>query len=377
MLSRISRSSVFVLSIVAFSISAQAQSSQSKPIPTVRTLLDQTGQFLRLWDSASVSWEGEGEVFDAVTEEWKIYRQARGSLAWDETRWHTAEQSISYFLLGSKLDSLQANAFEQHAAKDASVLHVGVKAKSPNEEHFQKRDFSAAFDDGGRKTVTFFDAESGITQFRQRNPRIPLLTGYDAESVSILDRYKGSPGTIVTKTRLLNRDCWRVSITKNEGTYSLSICPELSFAILEIKTELKLENVARLVKIDEVKPNWSEFVIVTQNTATREGVKSGRRSRILYKQIARPARNEAFQMVTTIPNGQPVILMDSQQIKAEWRQGKIVRIYDGHVVKELASVQMKPGPRIGIYGWLAVVVLVLICVFSGLHWRAQRNVKTG
>lgn len=43
---------------------------------------------------------------------------------------------------------------------------------------------------------------------------------------------------------------------------------------------------------------------------------------------------------TRIPNGAPVVLMETQQIEAEWRDGDIVRIYDSGVVKKLGSVSM-------------------------------------
>ncbi len=63
-------------------------------------------------------------------------------------------------------------------------------------------------------------------------------------------------------------------------------------------------------------------------------------------------------------------MMKNQQIKAEWRNGKIFRTYDREAVELLEEVRMASPKTSGwnsIFISLLIVVLLVICVVAFRH----------
>jgi hypothetical protein len=168
----------------------------------------------------------------------------------------------------------------------------------------------------------------------------------------------------------------------------MTVCPELGWAPLEIDEALGPEDrvwsgaivgelssdegkpyqaIRSSHRLETIDPAWKEFSIRSETVSVdSEGAESGFSELQRFHSILRPAPDSAFLMKTQIPNGTPVVLMDSQQIKAEWRDGKVVRVYDGEAVKELATVRMAPaGPN-----WVRWSVLAALTVGGGLFaWK--------
>ena len=118
-----------------------------------------------------------------------------------------------------------------------------------------------------------------------------------------------------------------------------------------------------VTRVEAVTPDWSEFTIRTIDWAVHEG---GFNDGL----VVRPAPENAFQLQAEIPNGTSVALRDSPQLKAEWHDGKIVRVYDGEAVKELATIEMKPARS----GWGKILLLgIVLAGLTGFGWRYLRQ----
>ena len=89
-----------------------------------------------------------------------------------------------------------------------------------------------------------------------------------------------------------------------------------------------------------------------------------------FSNIARPAPADAFKFQIAIDDGTPVILQNNRQLKAEWRDNRVVRVYDGQAVKELATVAMKPPER---SLWPMIFVAVLGCGAIVIAWRRNKG----
>jgi hypothetical protein len=92
-----------------------------------------------------------------------------------------------------------------------------------------------------------------------------------------------------------------------------------------------------------------------------------------FSNVVRPAPEEAFRLEIPIENGTPVTLQNSRQLQAEWRDGKVVRVYDGEAVKELATVAMKPPERTL---WPEILVMTLGCIVAAIAWHRFRSQRT-
>ena len=79
-----------------------------------------------------------------------------------------------------------------------------------------------------------------------------------------------------------------------------------------------------------------------------------------------------FTMKYPPNNGIEVVLMDEQQIDAQWQDGKIVRVFDGGIAEELASARFRsPSSRIG--RWLPFIGIAIVSL--GIWIKRQRAVK--
>jgi hypothetical protein len=110
----------------------------------------------------------------------------------------------------------------------------------------------------------------------------------------------------------------------------------------------------------------SSTVIWQRNGTVREEYQETGTCRVL------PEASIAFPFALRYPpsDGDSVVLMDTQQIKAEWSGGKIVRSFDGGVAEELASARFRSNGR---KYWLLgpIGCLVILAVVLGLSVRGR------
>ncbi len=74
----------------------------------------------------------------------------------------------------------------------------------------------------------------------------------------------------------------------------------------------------------------------------------------------------AFVLPVSVPDGTEVLLEDTPQIKAEWRDGKVVEVYRGDVVRNIASAEMASKWPLWIY-LLAAMAVIGVGIF--FVWR--------
>jgi hypothetical protein len=77
-----------------------------------------------------------------------------------------------------------------------------------------------------------------------------------------------------------------------------------------------------------------------------------------------------FEFIDPPREGEGIILMDNQQIKAIWQNGKIVRAFDGGVAEELASARFRKSSR----DFWPMAIIGFVVVFT-LGWGLNRHRK--
>ncbi len=100
---------------------------------------------------------------------------------------------------------------------------------------------------------------------------------------------------------------------------------------------------------------------------TRDTILSGEQQiRNISNEVSWPFE---FQFPPT--NGDAIVLLDNQQIKAIWQDGKIVRAFDGGVAEELASAHFRK-PSTGFWTWFVLGSGILVTViWLGIRMRKR------
>ncbi len=397
---RIRAQSVGVMtSLLCLSISTpiHAQSAGNvEAAPTVQEVVDRCQGFFATWKSARLTSEEELLSLEDGNNEWKMYGRSIGEVAWDDANWRGIKQEV-FSPIGLP-DTFRADYTEIVTVGDA-VLTITGKGHTPTREEVASGDFSPFDELGDDFLVLLYEGSSASERRGEFDPRIPLLTGYHKEDATpqatLLNEFRGARQCRIAAVTMLDRQCWQVTTVgaSETGTFAMTICPDLGYAPIEIRAvrgsndrhwngkrvgdiELdgkRLQSTERVTTLEAVNPDWTEFTIrsVARSTYRGEG-QIGRGVVTRYGNIQRPATKTALQVESAIKNGSPVVLMDNQQIKAEWHDGKVVRMYDGEAVKELASVEMKPA-RFGTGRILAVAGLLAGAVVGLWRWKLRKQ----
>jgi len=114
--------------------------------------------------------------------------------------------------------------------------------------------------------------------------------------------------------------------------------------------------------IDELKVDWRDGspvkLVVKATTWRPQKADPGIRESVLTVDLARLGSGSVrFDLISQIPDYAPVILMDSQQIQAYWKDGRIFKKYSSGEVEALASVTMASNHSSRIF-------FVAICLFA-------------
>lgn len=107
---------------------------------------------------------------------------------------------------------------------------------------------------------------------------------------------------------------------------------------------------------------WKDGELVGLSVETKvdyvSGQTSGRLTEMAVEDFRAGPNAARFELISDIPNGTPVALVGSPQIRSEWRDGEVVRVYASGEIESLRSVQMaKPGRSWLV--WSAVIVVGL------------------
>ena len=383
-----------VLTIALSQCFGQA-SEQGQLVPTVPQLVDRVDEFFATWRSAEMSVQSDRMFVVSDTAEWKPNGYAIETLMWTESQSRNWTQEI--FRPVSNPDALLATYSEVLVSGD-NVFVVNGSCRDPTMAEFEGRDLELFNEGVGTIELLFYSGEEGVKERHTVDPRLPLLTGHiysDADDeATILEPFRLGGSGKVMSSRMLDRPCWTISTvgSTGNGTLSITVCPELGYAPLEMRRTLNrrdrhwngtllseivdkagraMISIEQLVVFESIDPDWKEFVIRSLTHSQYEGGgHDGRGSVSRYANVVRPASSKSVNLQSVIADGAPVIMMYQEQLKAEWRDGKVVRVYDGEVIKELATVHMVPaGPN-----WVRWSILALLTIAGGVwlwKWRSR------
>jgi hypothetical protein len=368
----------------------------SSDVPKVKELLAKCKEHFAMWESVQMDCDEDVIRQDEKNASlWTLARVGSDRLAWDQDRWRFFSKFISKSR-GSTED------FNVHVSESvfAAKRYIGVrwKQRKSTSLEYEGRDFSWLEFNSSNVSIETYDETTLAERPRQYDPsRIEVLTGRRTivfDPKTIVDYFPAEANCVVSSCVLLGQDCWQVKTTRNlgDGTYTIVICPGLGYAPLEFTSSRtardlnydqkkigdlvdqsgrRAKSYDHVTRIEAVTPDWSEFTIRTIDWAVHEGgFNDGLGVVRRYYNVVRPAPENAFQLQAEIPNGTSVALRDSPQLKAEWHDGKIVRVYDGEAVKELATIEMKPARS----GWGKVFLLgIVLAGLTGFGWRYLRQ----
>ena len=363
--------------------------------PTVPELMTGVEKFHEQWQSVQLEIDGTQLQIHPTKGGWAEHGFTKQSRAWDEANWHLIESSAFEFLKDP--GDFHAEVTEGLGAQN-TVLQVNLNFRPPTEKEMLEGDMTW-IDPNNKSTIvnmatSWFDGESGIKRFTDhRANRIELLTGRISKTEQLLELFD-TQQCGKEDIMFLNRPCWKISQQNIDatGSASVTICPELDFAPVEFTWtrgindrfadgkqisecddgdghQMLSSNVH--VTLEAVKSDWSEFTIRTLRWSDHaDSVRMGFGKLEHFSNIARPAPADAFKFQIAIDDGTPVILQNNRQLKAEWRDNRVVRVYDGQAVKELATVAMKPPER---SLWPMIFVAVLGCGAIVIAWRRNKG----
>jgi len=377
---------------------AQDRGAEENP-PPLNDLLENTERFFAGWTSVSLSFDSERFFMPRGKPDSKWLPLAVGAHqhAWDDTLWRSESRTIAtaYKRLGRNYHA----QFRESVSVPEGVMNASYEVRNIPVDHFNAAGLEI-FDTNLIDIEAYaHTGEEGLEARQSHKPSEYFLTGANAVTengrVGILERFRNSRSVSVSRTRELNRDCWRISKPSDDGLGSLSmtVCPELDWGPVIIEEQLgpsdlmwrgttrvgeettdegrPMRTLRQTQRLESIAGAWEEFTIRTETVDDDvDGAKSGFASVRKFHSIQRPAPESAFLMKTRIPEGTPVGLVGSSQLKAELRDGKVVRVYDGEAIKELATVHMVPaGPN-----WVRWSILALLTIAGGVwlwKWRSR------
>jgi len=390
-----------IVTIVANPVSAQTDTA-----PKVDALLAGTRKFFDQWNSVQWSRSVTQVYMDPTTGEWIEHGVESLQEAWNPERWHARRKTM--YSWWRDANERRASGYEQIGV-DNTVLSASWEFRDPTAEEIAAMDQSWMETDNAavlrRTSILWYDGEAGVNAFSRSHPGEHRLLngkfslGSSSEEFSILSDFEPSSGCRVEPMTILERPCWRIlnPSRPNGGQVTITICPELGFAPVEYTLSLsandqyakglrvgdgkdhdgndKLTSETRIT-LESLKDDWTTFTIRELIWGKyNNGKYVGFGKVIEHSDVVRPATDEALRMQYVIPDGTKVTLMNSQQLQAEWRDGKVVRVYEGQAIKELATVQMA-APQPSRWRWY-LVAACLSGTAGGCWWLWKKRQSQG
>lgn len=246
-------------------------------------------------------------------------------------------------------------------------------SRSPLQVLFYDASHIEECDDGRFQSLSpFFGDETAA--FQKGKPEVDL---------SKLDSFERTPTRIsgvATQGNLRNHYTfqpsdrgWRIqAIERVFETDKVAYAPD-EFAELLSKGKVRsIESVSgrTLIKMEMDSVNtivWaSESKLLMSDGSTRHSSKTFQASLIAYDE------DVECELRTKIPEGTTVNLVGAPQIKAQWHNGKVVRVYDQGFVDDLSkSIFFKRRNDATLTSWYVLLGMVALCAF--LFWRWIRG----
>lgn len=101
------------------------------------------------------------------------------------------------------------------------------------------------------------------------------------------------------------------------------------------------------------------------------GEKGGRKDDWLIEKAIFKKGEGQFNMQMRIPNNTPVFLAQSPQLKAEWRDGEVVKVYASGDVASLKKLKFANKP----FNWTFWLSIAAVAVLGALSWFMLRKSK--
>lgn len=180
-------------------------------------------------------------------------------------------------------------------------------------------------------------------------------------------------------------DCSEATFRRKGEIWRVQVCPENGGAIMSVQRTLEstmvdssgrslsergIRSATNKWEIAEFAPDWSRFVLRSSSRVDyANGASRVEESTQHFKNIVFSVDKSALKLSFPIANGSSVIISNAQHIKAVWRDGKIVRVYNNEAVETLADVSFaapKPGllrwwpAAIGICVGIAIIYITLV-----------------
>lgn len=378
--------------------------AQSEVVPTVADLLARAESFFSKWDSVQWTQSQRKLYLDPKTAEWVEHGIATSLEAWDASRWHIYEKSMERswqyetFFFASGREGIGASDTALMAIWEFRPPTAG-EMESLDQSWMDERSAAVVKD----SSVSWYDGGAGVAEYSRSHPgRNRLLNGKytlgnASPELNVLDLFRPVEACTVESVTMLERPCWRVSHARGTsgGTVSITICPSLDSAPVQFTQSLsanddygngvrvrdgldnsgsRFETAELRFTLESVNDDWTEFSIRDWILNQLENdTRIGFGSVTEFVDVERPATEEALRMQYAIPDGTKVFMQDTPQLKAEWRDGKVVRAYDGQVIKELAKVEMA-APKPSTWRWVLAGGCLCATVVGGWWlWKSRRS----
>lgn len=139
--------------------------------------------------------------------------------------------------------------------------------------------------------------------------------------------------------------------------------------------ELGIQRIHKTWELVDPNENWSQFDVLADVAINfQNGTSHIENSRSKYREIRFAVTSNDLQLSKALENGAAVDLVGSPQIKAEWQDGKVVRVYNREAVETLADLRFIPQPTsILSRAWMPAVAFGAVVLIVGLLYRRRYN----
>lgn len=195
-----------------------------------------------------------------------------------------------------------------------------------------------------------------------------------------------------SNVRFLDRSCTQLDAMDSQGSYSAIVDSSTGeiYSLSWIKSSNQIYRGKRVNEIingelgaatklayrcdiESKNSKGDEYVLKKIFTTSYQKGDIVKLTTINLKVRARP-KTSPVAITSAVPNGTPVRLMDRQQIRAEFRDGKIVRTYDGQAVENLAETKFQPSRSLWRSSLLwATLAIFVVSLFGYWTWRKSKS----
>ena len=227
-----------ILSLVFLLLQAGRSHGQtpasSLETPTVPEILAKCREFFSTWKSVQLTSEADLMFFDDKNNAWKTTGYSQSKEAWDDIRWYSLYQEINRPV---DFQHLLHAGFGEEVTVGDNVLGVSFEGRVPTQEEYDSRNFSLFDKPGTDFSVTFFDGDAGSKRRDAGKPSIQFPGG-----IHLLDELSSRIHDCkIEAVTMLDRPCWQISSDRASEMRSITVCPDLNYAPVEVRSILGVD----------------------------------------------------------------------------------------------------------------------------------------